>query len=171
MNIPCSNDLQILLTRYQNTSSTTQSLWPFSFYTYCKQMCHWTDCYWSSQKKIGSYGPLFLSAGSLNHSLYIYVKDINVDLTKAIIFHNMDSMGLVGSFMERGWFKVGFKAGWMGLWPTWSSGRCLCPRQGVATGWALGSLSTQIIIGPYDPCCGNEILGVFPSFCRISASG
>lgn len=45
----------------------------------------------------------------------MYLKDINVDLTKAALFLNMNSMGLMDSFMGRGWFKVAFKVGWMEL--------------------------------------------------------
>ena len=40
--------------------------------------------------------------------------------------------------------------GWMGLWASWSSGRCPCPWQGVGTRWSLRSLLTQTILWVYD---------------------
>lgn len=90
----------MLPTSYQNASSTTQSVTLLIFYLLHTNVP--LDRYhWSSQRKFGNCDPLFLSAGSLNHSL-LYINYRNMGVTKTVIFHNMDRMGLVGSSMERG---------------------------------------------------------------------
>ena len=51
-------------------------------------------------------------------------------------------------WLPRPWKCSGL--GWMGLWATWSSGRCPCPWQGLGTRWSLKSLPTQPILWFYD---------------------
>lgn len=40
--------------------------------------------------------------------------------------------------------------GWTGLLATWSMGRCLCPRQGLGTGWSVRCLPTETVLWFYD---------------------
>ena len=42
------------------------------------------------------------------------------------------------------------RPGWMGLWVTWSGGRCPYLQQGVGTWWSETSFPTQTILGFYE---------------------
>jgi len=49
-----------------------------------------------------------------------------------------------------------FKAGWMGVWAIWSSGRYPCPWQGsVGTRCSVRSIPTQTILWFYHMVLGS----------------
>ena len=64
------------------------------------------------------------------------------------------------------------RPGWMGLWATWSSGRCPCPQQGVGTRWSLRFLPTQTILWFYEnPAdCINVVLMFFTLYHLLRSS-